>query len=408
MPWLTQTPHARWLEGETDRLLDFGRAARLSSGGFGWLDDDGTLDPEHVAELWITCRMTHVFALASLLGRPGFAELVDHGLAALDGPFADGQHGGWHARLDHAGAGELGPKEAYGHAFVVLAASSAAVAGRPAAGRALERALAVQDDHWWDDDAGMVVDTYDPTFAVRDPYRGVNSSMHTVEAYLAASDATGAAVWRQRALRIIERVVGFAQANQWRLPEHYTDHWHPLLDYGADSPEDQFRPYGSTIGHGLEWSRLIAEAAAALGPNAPGWLMEAAVKLFDRAAGDGWAVDGAPGFVYTVDWTGQPVVSGRLHWVAAEAVGAAATLYRATGLARYARDYETWWEYIASHVIDRRRGSWRHELDASNRPAASVWAGKPDIYHAIQATLIPRLPLAPSLASAIGTGLLDS
>ena len=47
------------------------------------------------------------------------------------------------------------------------------------------------------------------------------------------------------------------------------------------------------------------------------------------------------------------------------------------------------------------RGSWHHELDTSNRPQASVWPGKPDLYHAVQATLIPRLPLAPILASAV-------
>jgi sulfoquinovose isomerase len=37
-----------------------------------------------------------------------------------------------------------------------------------------------------------------------------------------------------------------------------------------------------------------------------------------------------------------------------------------------------------------------------------VWSGKPDTYHAVQATLLPRLPLAPSLASGIVRGLLDT
>jgi hypothetical protein len=31
----------------------------------------------------------------------------------------------------------------------------------------------------------------------------------------------------------------------------------------------------------------------------------------------------------------------------------------------------------------------------------TVWPGKPDLYHAVQATLIPRLPLAPSMATAL-------
>ena len=86
MTWLTTPAHARWLETETDRLLAFGRASAAPSGGLLRLDDVGRPLPGPV-ELWITCRMTHVYALAHLLGRPGSAALVDHGLAALDGLF---------------------------------------------------------------------------------------------------------------------------------------------------------------------------------------------------------------------------------------------------------------------------------------------------------------------------------
>ena len=30
-----------------------------------------------------------------------------------------------------------------------------------------------------------------------------------------------------------------------------------------------------------------------------------------------------------------------------------------------------------------------------------MWPGKPDLYHAVQATLLPRLPLSPGLARAV-------
>ena len=39
MTWLTTPAHARWLEAEGDRLLEFGRASRHPDGGFAWLDD---------------------------------------------------------------------------------------------------------------------------------------------------------------------------------------------------------------------------------------------------------------------------------------------------------------------------------------------------------------------------------
>jgi len=118
-------------------------------------------------------------------------------------------------------------------------------------------------------------------------------------------------------------------------------------------------------------------------------------------------VDGADGFVYTVDWHGDPVVRERMHWVVAEATATAAALHTATGDASYAAWYARWWDHIAEVFIDHDLGSWRHELDARNRPGALVWDGKPDTYHAFQATLIPRLPLAPTLAAALRDGLLD-
>lgn len=105
-----------------------------------------------------------------------------------------------------------------------------------------------------------------------------------------------------------------------------------------------------------------------------------------------------------MDWHGAPVVRERMHWVAAEATATAAALYAATGAATYADWYETFWGHVDEHFIDRDRGSWRHELSPTNGPSELVWKGKPDIYHAVQATLIPRLPLAPTLATALRDG----
>ena len=128
---------------------------------------------------------------------------------------------------------------------------------------------------------------------------------------------------------------------------------------------------------------------------APDWLLESSIALFDRAAADGWAVDGADGFVYTTGWDGRPIVRDRMHWVVAEGFAAASALHTRTGERRYAERAETWWAYAERYLIDRERGSWHHQLDPDNRPIATVWPGKPDLYHAVQATLLPRLPLGP-------------
>jgi sulfoquinovose isomerase len=234
--------------------------------------------------------------------------------------------------------------------------------------------------------------------------------MHTVEAYLAAADVTQRPELLERALRITTRVVNeWARNNAWRLPEHFTSTWEPLLDYNREEPAHPFRPFGATIGHLIEWSRLTLQLEASLtrvGLDAPDWMVGAARELYDTAVREGWDVDGAPGFVYTTNWDGQPVVRERMHWVAAEAIGAAAALWLREGDPAKADDYATWWAYVRDHLIDSGGGSWWHEFAPDNTVSRSVWEGKPDIYHALQATLFPRIPLTPSLATSLRSGLL--
>jgi sulfoquinovose isomerase len=396
-----------WLAAECDRLLDFAAASRHPDGGFAWLDQRGRPELDRPVEAWITCRMTHVFSVADLMGRPGAGELADHGVSYLtDGRLRDDEHGGWYAAATPEGP-TVPDKRAYEHAFVVLAASSATAAGRPGAERLLADALDVLDRRFWREADGMLVDVWDRTWTDLEPYRGVNANMHGVEALLAAADVTGDDTWRSRAARMTERVVhGWARESSWHLPEHFDPSWQPLPHYNADDRAHPFRPYGVTIGHLLEWSRLALHLRAATGATAPGWLLDDAVDLFETAVREGWSVDGAEGFVYTVDWDGTPVVRDRLHWVVAEAIAAASALHEATGETRFATWAATWWDHADRLFVDRDGGSWHHELDPGNHPAASVWPGKPDAYHAVQATLLPRLPLSPTLATAVASGLL--
>jgi mannose/cellobiose epimerase-like protein (N-acyl-D-glucosamine 2-epimerase family) len=345
--------------------------------------------------------MTHVFAIAHLLGDDDAGAYVDHGLRALRGRLHDDEHGGWFAAVGPDGP-TAATKEAYSHAFVVLAASSAAVVGRPGARELLDEALAVVDERFWDEGRGAVSDVWDSTWTDLERYRGANANMHMVEALLAASDVTGDDRWRRRALRTTDLIVhGFARRAGWRLPEHYDEDWQPLPEYNTDDRAHAFRPYGVTPGHLLEWARLCLHQRAALGADGPGWLLDDARALFGTAARDGWAVDGEDGFVYTIDRDGGPVVRQRLHWVVAEGIGAASALARETGDEEYAEWYRRWWAYADRHLLDLEHGSWHHELDPTNRPSSGTWSGKPDVYHALQATLIPLLPLSPSLVTAL-------
>jgi mannose/cellobiose epimerase-like protein (N-acyl-D-glucosamine 2-epimerase family) len=350
-----------------------------------------------------TARMTHSFAMAHIQGLPGFAELVDHGIRALRGPLRDAVHGGWFAVAEHRD-GNTG-KNAYLHAFVALAASSAVVAQRPDAQALLDDAVDIIDTYFWSEEEGAMRESFNRDFSCEEAYRGANSNMHATEAFLALADVSDDKRWLCRAQRIVERVIhGHAAANGFLVIEHFDPDWQPLRDYNRDNPADGFRPYGTTPGHGFEWARLLLHLEAArvrAGMLTPGWLLTDAQKLFEQNCVHGWEIDGAPGMVYTLDWDNKAVVRHRLHWTHCEASAAASALLKRTGDEQYERWYRLFWEFCECHFIDRECGSWHHELDPLNRPSGDIWAGKPDLYHAWQAVLIPRLPLAPSMASAL-------
>ena len=388
------------LAAETNRLLDFGRRFPAPEGGAYWLDSTGQPDLGRPVFTYSTARMAHVYTLGVGLDRPADAGLADEALRGLAGRLHDDRYGGWFAAINPDGSIE-DEKACYAHAFVVLAAASGTLASRPGAIALLQDSLAVWQDRFFDSAAGMFVDSWDRAFTTLDPYRGANANMHAVEALLAAADATADRALLDQAVGIARRIViDCAEPQNWRIPEHFTPDWQPMPDYHRDQPDHPFQPYGATVGHGLEWSRLLLHLEAAL-PAPPDWLLRASVALFERAAADGWFVDGRPGFVYTTDWDGTPVVSDRMWWVSAEAIAAAAALHRRTGEARFADLARTWWGFAEDYHFDRVRGSWIHQLDAQNRPTDSVWPGKPDLYHAVQTTLIPRYPLAPCLAASV-------
>lgn len=401
--------------GQRADLLRFAAGARTAD-GFGYLDAVGRVDGSRPTELYITGRMTHVFSLGVLAAEPpapggpgpdGLRALATHGIRTLlEGPLHDRAHGGW---MTAAQDGEPADrrKRSYDHSFVTLAAASALSAGIDGADELLALSLQTQEEHFWDEQHGMVLEEWDAAWQTLDTYRGLNAAMHTVESYLAAAAATGERRWLERALRIGERVCQLGAEHDWRLPEHFDTDWRPLLEHNRDRPSDPFHPYGATVGHGLEWARLLATLHTTT-LTAPGDddragddnLLEAALQLADRAVSDGWAADGHEGFVYTTDWEGQPVVRTRMHWVLAEAIATSTTLHWLTGEARHAVDAQRWWAYADRHLISAD-GSWQHELSPENLPASTTWPGRPDVYHAYQAALVADTLGAASFAQGL-------
>lgn len=397
-----------FLNGLTTDLVEFGRKFPSPGGGSYYLGDDGTPWKDRNIETWITCRMVHVYSIAHMLGYDGAFELASKGVKGLLGELKDTKNGGWYAGLTPSGE-NLETKQCYAHAFVILAATSAILAGVENAEKLLDEALLVYDKFFWDDEEGLAVDTWNTEFTVLDDYRGINANMHTVEAFLAVADAVGDSGYRNRAGRIIKHVVKWAQNNDYRIPEHFTGDWEPDLEMNADRPDDPFKPYGATCGHGIEWARLITQwALSAYGDSEESReYIDTAAKLYDRAVKDGWNADGNKGIVYTTDWNGKPVVRDRMHWTLAEAINSSSVLFRVTNDEHFKRDFAEFMQYLDETVLDHVNGSWFHQLDENNKLKGTVWPGKSDLYHALQSTLIPYSSADVSIAKAVCDGLIS-
>lgn len=406
------------LSKEFRALVEFAKGSKVAA-GFAYMDVNGVPDSGRPLELWINCRMTHVFALADMLGVEGAREYLNHGMTALTNYFRDPVYGGWYSSIqqnpsaDGTGIAIDDGKAAYQQAFVMLAASSAVAAGVEGAQPLLDEALNEQVKHWLEPGTGRVRESWNRDFTETENYRGINANMHTVEGLLAASDVLGDQELLERATGVLKFVCDRALEYGWHIPEHYSSQWDVLVDYNVDQPAHPFRPFGVTPGHGIEWARLMLHARGSRkqqGLPVDEWMLEAAEHLIATAVIDGWDVDGAPGFVYTTDFNGSVITHERMHWVLCEAIGAGVVLANTLREEDRGEDGEAidmlvaqWWDY-ANAYFREGPGRWFHELDRENKPSFITWPGKPDVYHAAQMTLLPMMPVSPTFAAAIRDG----
>jgi sulfoquinovose isomerase len=397
-PWRQNEDHRRWLRDQADRLFSFFEDESFNpAGGFHAVDDAGrAIKADTARPLHATSRMVHCFAIGHLLGRPGAADFVDHGVNAILDRHRDARNGGYFWSFDDDGPRES-EKLAYGHAFVLLAASSAKIVGHPLADRLLADASEMIDKHFWEAAHGASAEEFAADWSPISAYRGQNSNMHLTEALMAAFEATGERAYLAKAESIADLILRrMAGSEHWRVPEHYRADWTIDRDYKGS---DMFRPAGTTPGHSLEWARLAMQLWE-LGERGIDWLPGAAKGLFAEATRAGWD-EALGGFCYTLDWSARPAIRDRIWWPCCEAIGAAAFLAGHEDGAFYEDWYRRIWNFSARHFIDRRQGGWRPQLDDSLTPIAGYFVGKPDIYHALQACLIPLYPTNASLTRGI-------
>jgi mannose/cellobiose epimerase-like protein (N-acyl-D-glucosamine 2-epimerase family) len=382
--WMDTKEHQAWLRADAARQFAFFKKSFRPSGGFYQLSANGAPIHDASQELFATTRIVHSYALGALSGFENCETMIDHGMAFINKYHRDTLHGGFVWSLkDNMVSNDK--KLAYGHAFVLLAAASAMQAGHPDAHRLLRDTTDVLLERYWNAERGVFADEANRDWTPFSTYRGFNANMHATEALLAAYEASHDPVYLEMAGQILDFfALTIAPRNAYRIPEHYTENWKIDRDYVGDP---MFRPAGTTPGHSFELARLVIQhwdLSGRPGKQTP----TIARHLVNTALADAWDPDQG-GLYYTLNFDGTPKERARYWWPITEAIGVLSTLIKLDRNKHDEEWYRRMWKFAQTHFIDQNLGGWFPEIYADGSSKARQFLGKPDLYHSIQATLLP-------------------
>jgi sulfoquinovose isomerase len=197
--------------------------------------------------------------------------------------------------------------------------------------------------------------------------------MHLTVALMSAFEVIRDSNYLHMAERIADLIIGRdAAENHWRITEHFGSDWRVNRDY-AGSP--MFRPYGTTPGHSLEWSRLLLQLWELGGSKLRLAMLFCEITIRAQAVSDGWDKD-FRGFYYTLDWDGKPAIRDRYWWPCCEGIGAAAFLNAIDGATVYEEWYRWIWGFVAIRFTDRDNGGWRAQVNEALQPSSDPFFGE--------------------------------
>lgn len=371
-----------FLTAHVEDVLGFyrGRAIDPKGGLFHTYTDDGQVYDPGNRHLVSSCRFVVSFSVSFVrTGNEGDRKFAQHGLDYLrathqrkDGSFA------WELR-DGVVSDPRGM--AYGHAFVLLAASRALQAGLNGARALLDRVWSVLEGAFWEPSQNAYCDEFAEGLQGKSAYRGQNSNMHMTEACLAAWEATEDARFLDRAKILIQRFTcELAREEDGLIWEHFTEDWAPDFDFNFEKPDDLFRPWGFQPGHQVEWARLLL----ILHEHRPNSAYVARAKaLYQHGLTLGKDTEFG-GIYYGFAPDGSPCSHMKYYWVHSETIATAWRLFQLTGDVTYREDYFELWRYCWDNFVDHDHGAWFRWLTREGQKVDALKSppGKTD-YHTV-------------------------
>eukprot|EP00937_MAST-01D_sp_MAST-1D-sp2_P004738 g4738.t1 len=359
------------------------RCVDPTGGYFHFFAEDGSVYDKDTRVLVTQARFVFSYAVAAEhLKEAQFVDAVRHGVTYLSsGPLRNKANGAYHWVVKD---GEPTSSKIFTYALAqtLLAYAAAVRVGVEEARPFLEETWLLLEEHMWDAAHGLYAEEADAQWKV-DPYRSESGNLHTVEALIAAHEATVGAdgaptKYLERALLVADNVcnrqAGLTQGLVW---EHFKQDWSADVDFSNDSEAlTIFRPWGFQPGHQVEWARFLLT----LQRYAPRiWLGDKARYLFDVATRSAWDPEHG-GLAYSFAPSGEVCNWDKIFWVQCESIGTAAMLACAAaegslvpgGAAgeadKYWEHYDRLWAYSWRHFIDHTHGSWRRRLSREHVP----------------------------------------
>ena len=334
-----------WVDEFLDRLLQLWRQHADTPNGLfhPYLDRRWQHHTDGPRTLVSQCRLSYNFARAFERGGDAAdAALAHRGLEALIRFFRAAD--GWHWACHPDGTVQDPTRDAYGHAFVILALATAARVFDETRYRDLALDTWAEMQPRFRDEHGGLVWHVDPDGRVLDDLRSQNPMMHTFEALLVLAPLDPSGNVRHDA-HDIWRFLSARMPSPGCLPEWYDAAWQPLRA-GEHAVVE--------VGHAFEWAFLLSEAQALL-PD--GDLLAPGRELLAFGMRHGY--DAAAGGIFS-----QVGLDGRLRaprkgwWEQCEALRAMQRYAVRHGDTAIVEPLRRSIEFVRRHYVDDDEGGW--------------------------------------------------
>ncbi len=342
------------------------RAFDPAGGFYGKIDCDMTVEKAAPRSAVLETRILWTFAAACRIFGDAYRPAADHSFAYVCDRFFDPGAGGVYWLLDAGGQPLADRKQIYAQAFAIygLAEYYRATGCGEALACAQDLSRLIEEKSrdtafggYWEARARDWSPLADMRLSEKDlnSPKSMNTHLHVMEAY-----TNLLRVWRDPGL--IARQTDLLRLVLTRIFDAKSGHLMLFFD-------EKWRPltHGFSFGHDIETSWLLCEAAEVLGDKAlQAEAKKAALQLAEAVYRQGLDADGS--LFYEADENGVLTDANKHWWAEAEAVTGFYNAFQLSGEARFASAARRAWDYIETHVIDRRSGEWHAKLARDGRP----------------------------------------